>query len=198
MRNPEWTIMWHDLLTSILTSSVITGIFVAILNKAIENKFEMKLEAYKDKLKSESEKELLQLTKDLELKTSEYSIKLSEVFKKQTDIIVEVFRNLLAFRGATEAFRVTSSISDLHEKESALSSCLQALNTFNAHFTSNEIYIPSDTAEKIKQFAKSLRDIFIKHHIIDKMETSPKPPAMTEQRRGERILAAQIFFCKIF
>ena len=179
--------MWQDILTSILTSSVITGIFVLILNKAIENKFDMKLEAYKDKLKFASDKELMQLTKDLDSKASEYSIKLSEVFKDQTRIIAEVFRNLLAFRGAIDAFTQTSSISDFDEKETALSCCLQALGTFNAHFTPNEIYIPSDTAEKIKQFAKSLRDIFIKHHIIDKMETSPKPPAMTEQRRGERI-----------
>jgi hypothetical protein len=90
-----------------VTSGAITGIFVFILNKAIENKFDMKLEAYKDKLKSESDKELMQLTNDLELKASERNIKLTGIFNRQSEIVAITHHNLIVFyrdfQDATEA-----------------------------------------------------------------------------------------------
>jgi hypothetical protein len=145
--------LWQDILISILTSGTITGIFVAILNKAIENKFDMKLEAYKDKLKAESDKELLQLTKDLELKASERDIKLTKVFQTQAEVISKTYRLLLELQGA-----YTNLKYDLRpDSRQPNADCFRAkVNECIAYYYPNAIYIPHRTGEKIGNFIQTL------------------------------------------
>jgi hypothetical protein len=142
--------MWQDILTSILTSSVITGIFVVILNKAIENKFDMKLEAYKDKLKSESDKELMLLTKDLELKASERNIKLTEVITIQVKAIAELYGKILRFRRAGAILLVAGD----DEKEIILKkqeAYIEAYFGMKEYYEANRIYIPDKGTKLIDE-----------------------------------------------
>jgi hypothetical protein len=139
--------MWQDILTSFLTSGVITGIFVLILNKAIENKFEMKLEAYKDKLKSESDKELMQLTKDLELKASERSIKLAEVITIQVKALAELHQKLLEYKKAGDILvHSTDDPDDVKSKKGRI--YMDSYFKLRDCHDRNRIFIP-DTASKL-------------------------------------------------
>ena len=164
--------LWQQIAVAIITSGAITGLFQYILKTAIQHRFNT---------------ELLRMTKDLELKAQERNIKLAEVFKTQANVIETVFKNLLALRAATETFRMTSNLTPFQDREKALMDCITGLKNFENHFNPNEIYVPTEVAEKIKKFAKALRDIFINHHVIDQMEAHPKPTAMSERYMLERI-----------
>ena len=146
--------MWQEILTSVLTSSVITGIFVAILNKAIENKFDMKLEAYKDKLKFESDKEIMQLTKDLELKASERSIKLTRIFEKQAEAIIELYKQLIVLK--RDINEVSETLASNPDWQSKIARAMLTFDGFNRLCEDNRILLPFKSLESIEGVRKLL------------------------------------------
>jgi hypothetical protein len=161
--------MLQDILASILTSSVITGIFVVILNKAIENKFDMKLEAYKDKLKAESDKELLQLTKDLELKASERNIKLTEIFTKQANVVVETYSYIVTTEHLVElAHGLLRYLNhETHDHLSQLSGINKtAHDVFQKSFKVNRIYLPKHTAKQMDSYLATISELLSKSSLI--------------------------------
>jgi hypothetical protein len=179
--------MWQDILASIATSGIITGLFVFILNKAIENKIDMKLEAYKDRLKSESARELLQLTKDLELKASERNIKLAQVFQTQADVVTTVYKQLLALQNATENLRGVAMVSE-HPNKIELGDALGKANReFADYFFPNEIYLPKETANKIHKFALMLKRTLHDQYFASLLERHPSPNPASEPAREESI-----------
>jgi len=182
--------MWQDIQTSLITSGAITGIFVLILNKAIENKFDIKLEAYKDKLKSETDKELLQLTKDLELKASERNIKLTSTFDKQGEVIASVYKHLLALQNATEKMRGVTLTTEPQDEARLGDALGKANQDFVEHFFPNEIYLPNDVAALVHKFALALKATLHHQHftkVLEKRQTAN--PAIEESltRRYEML-----------
>lgn len=156
--------MWQDIITSVATSTLLTGIWVFILNKAIENKFDMQLEAYKDKLKSESDKELLQLTKDLELKASEQNIKLTTLFQKQADVIAEVYTKLLPVLDAAEDFTKLLDDSDKQKKMDGIYVFNQKAKAFFEYYTTNKIYLPRETRDQINTLVGTIGRVVGYHY----------------------------------
>lgn len=139
--------MWQDILTSILTSSAITGVFVFILNKAIENKFDMKLEAYKDKLKFESDKELTQLEKALELKASERNIKLTGIFDKQAETLIKLYKQLIILKRDLDVASCT--LTSNSEWQRNLAKAMLTFDEFNRLYEDNKILVPFKSIESI-------------------------------------------------
>jgi hypothetical protein len=164
--------MWQDILTSILTSGAITGVFLSLINKAIKHKFDIKFEEYKQKLKSESDKELMQLTKDLDSKATERNIKLSEVFKTQADVITDIYRNLLELKDKTRYFVAVSGVSEDGQEQQTLQSWVDSRNKTIKHFEENEIYIRPATSEIIQILFFKLKATVLAQKSINTQQSS--------------------------
>jgi hypothetical protein len=156
-----------EIITSLLTSSLITSVFVFFLNKAIENKFDMKLEAYKDKLKSESDRELMQLTKDLELKATERSIKLARVFEHQADTIANTYEKLLWLLNLVQDYSELTEKLEEPTKKEKLAEVQTAFKDFQNFYLPKKIYLPSGTALKIKDVSIALADLIGNKRMAD-------------------------------
>lgn len=152
--------MWQDILASILTSGSITGIFILIINKAIENKFDMKLEAYKDKLKYESDTELLNLKSKLEMTAKEREIKFGGVFPSQREVIENTYAKIVILAETLESFGIGLFGSSVAEKSKLLH---DVFNEFCLYYYPKAIYLPERTAKSVGSLVFAC-DVLARHY----------------------------------
>jgi len=133
--------MWREILTSILTSGIITGIFIFIINKWVEYSFDTKLEAYKDKLESAS---------------SERNIKLTRVFEDQASTIAQIYANLVVIINSLQNYTTLFEIPDQPTKEKRRKQVAEDIDIFLRHYKPRRIYLPITTQKTIEQFLQKL------------------------------------------
>ncbi len=133
--------MWQQILTAIITSGIITGLFQLILKLGIEHKFNLAL---------------LEATKDLELKASEHTIKLTNIFQKQAETVIVIYQKLVPLYEAIYASILFRKNRNAPPDSSDLEHVNEMRRDFYEFFKLNKIYLPRETALKISGFEQTL------------------------------------------
>lgn len=118
------------------------------LKSAIQHEYDQKLETHKAQLKAQSDIEIEKLKSYLQIVRAEHNIKLSEVFKKQAEILQESYQKLgelniarqMAIDETTESGRV------IIQKYLGLS------EKFRNYFYNNQLYLPDEVAFHVNSF----------------------------------------------
>lgn len=150
--------MLQDIITTILTSGTVTGIFLAIIKRGIDYRFEKELATYKEKIKLESAAEIEKLKSQLEITATERSIKLTKIFEKQADVIAITYQMFLGLLDASNDFAEwlrnnRPNKGTFFERLKLFNSLEKAIKTIQSYLPQNEIYLPKSTSRKIYQLA---------------------------------------------
>jgi hypothetical protein len=133
--------MWQQILTAIITSGIITGLFQLILKLGIEHKFNLAL---------------LEATKDLELRASEHTIKLTNIFQKQAETVITIYQKLVPLYEAIYASILLRKDRNAPPDLKDLEYVNEMRRDFYQFFKLTKIYLPRETALKISGFEQTL------------------------------------------
>lgn len=177
-----------DLITILSSGALSTLLALAIiylsktwiserLKSSIQSEYAQKLETHKAQLKAESEVTIVKLRSDLEIAANERSIKLSEVFEKQADVIAATYSKLVALMRAADCFTVQKN------PESGLREFYQETywkmsKDFSDFIEPNKIYLPKTTFKAIQNFLVTLQAMMLQFSIA--IENSKVPDRKPE------------------
>jgi len=142
-------------LVAYLAKQIFEASIVKRITAAIQFDFDTKLEAYKDKLKSQSEIEIAKLKADLDVAVSERNFRFTHVFGKTAETIAETYKRLIVILDAAKRCTELRPIStDLLVYGTQYAN---ELKEFAEFFKPNSIYLPPETADKVRVFSDTLR-----------------------------------------
>jgi hypothetical protein len=145
-------------LISILSVTVWTSVLAIVgvlgrewilkqLETYIQSKYDRELEAYKDKLKLESDKEIERLKSQLQITAAERSIKLTRVFEDQANVIAQTYSKLVETIMATATSTLTPST-----QSSIIDTIGAKINAFKAYYHPHKLYLPKHIQTSIDKF----------------------------------------------
>ena len=154
-----------DIVTIILTSALVNGLFVLIIQSWIKNTFAKDLETHKGKLAHESEIAAIKLNAQLQIA----NVRFSHIFSKQAEVIVQTYQNLLPLLDATEDYTALIQSSDTKEINVKLKALNLASDNFFAFYRPNKIYLPKTTVQMLTKFLDIIVSIIRKHTMLESM-----------------------------
>lgn len=122
---------------------------------SIQHEYNQKLETHKAQLRSQSEIELARLKAQLEIAAGERNVQYSRVFEKTAEIIAETYGKLLALKDAADDYTQLMDPSDPSRQE-LREAYRQKTQDFLKYFLPKKIYLPKETAEKIRVFSNTV------------------------------------------
>ena len=127
-----------------------------------------KLESYKNTLNHQSEIALAKLTAELGLKASEKNIKLTTLFEKQAEVVATTYKYLAELHRTLELIILNRSKADVEVGEALSKQLDDSKRNFNKYFLEHKLYIPSETAEAVLDFAHKVTDTKRQLDLYDK------------------------------
>lgn len=157
------------ILTSGTFATLLSGLLAFIfrnwisdrLKASIQHEYDQKLESHKDKLRNETEKEIVKLKADLEIAASQKNIKLTKVFENQAETVITIYQKLRKFKDAVE-----SAFPRVNKPENYRKELEQIRKEFYEYFLDNKIYLPKETAIKVSGFAQNLYGALLNNEVI--------------------------------
>jgi hypothetical protein len=149
----------QTILTSLFASLGLNGILIAIFQKYIstrlDHKYARKLEEHKARLKYESDTEIERLKSALQIAAAERNVRHSWVFEETAKTIATTYSKLLAMKEAADEYTSLMEPTGQMRQERA-EKYKELTQDFLKYYLPNKIYIPKDTAEKIRIFHNTL------------------------------------------
>ena len=164
--------MQEIIITALTTSTGTGGIFFLIFKIWFEKACTKQLETHKSKLSRDNELEIASFKHKLELAAAERHVQYSRVFEKTADIIAETYGKLLALKDAADDYTQPMEPSDSSRQELA-KVYKQKAQDFLQYFSPKKIYIPKETADKIRVFHNTLHRATIQYSMALAVSNSP-------------------------
>lgn len=148
----------------ILTSALVNGVFVLIIQSWIKNTFAKELETHRD---------------NLSRLTAQNNFRFSHVFVKTEETIADIYRKLLAVLDASEDATNLLPPPTPEQNVQRIQKLQIASDNFYEAYRPNKIYIPKKTAKRIQEFYYQISDI-VRKHLRAEMIVNTPPTASRE------------------
>ena len=126
------------------------------LKASIQHEYDQKLETHKAQLKSQTEAEIIRLKAQLEIAAAERSFRFSHVFERTADTIAATHQKLLELQKAADDYTQQMPTPG-QEKEQFLRLFQEKSEAFQEYFPPKRLYLPKDTASKVRDFYQALQ-----------------------------------------
>ena len=157
----------QDVITILSSSAIATalsGVVVFLarnwiserLKASIQHEYDQKLETHKAQLKSQTEAEIVRLKAQLEIAAAERNVQYSRVFEKTAEVIAQTYQKLLELSQAADAYTQLLEPSDDPSRKELAQAFQQKAREFLDYFQPKKIYLPKETAERIRALSNAL------------------------------------------
>lgn len=147
--------MIETIITSLVTGLLSSGLLTWYFQERIKQKYQKELETHINELRHKSDLAL----KDVELRASEYNIRLTTYFPKQADAISELYSKMVHLKIAIDKFAEASKTT-VTKSTDQLTALGTAYVEFDKCFQHLRLFIPKDTRNLIITFQKSAANNF--------------------------------------
>lgn len=132
------------------------------LRYSIENEYKIKLEAYKNELSINSNKEIENLKTRLSILASEHAVRYAKLQEKRAEVITETYAQIVFLRRLLEKYIAVSAPDD-PSREEEREKIISSFEGLRQYYTTKSIFFPRDTLEVIRVLDVGLVKIFNKH-----------------------------------
>jgi len=157
----------QDVITILSSSAIATalsGVLVFLarnwiserLKASIQHEYDQKLETHKAQLKSQTEAEIIRLKAQLEIAAAERNVQYSRIFEKTAEVIAQTYEKLLALSQAAEDYTQLLERRDDPSRKQLAENFRQTSIAFLEYFPPKKIYLPKETAEKIRVLSNTM------------------------------------------
>jgi hypothetical protein len=150
--------------------------------KGIEFAYGEKLESHKAQLKASNDSELEKLKAQLQAAASERSIKLTNIFEKQAEAILTIYKQLYAVQESLKSFSYSRN-SEETERRKAHDELLEKYQELTAYFNTNKVLIHFETTEKFNKFHQLVANLYIGNLMLSTKDNGPR----TDEEIAERL-----------
>jgi hypothetical protein len=126
------------------------------IKTAIQHEYNEKLETHKAQLRSQTDTEIVRLKAQLEVAAAERSFRYSHVVEKVADAIAATHKALVDLKNVIVAYTLFLEGQQDDKKRELTNAVEQTRTEFETLFQKNRLYIPRDTAEKIRALVQAL------------------------------------------
>ena len=128
------------------------------LKGAIKSEYDLKLEAYKNQLSSESARDLESYKAQLQIAATTHQIKLSSLHEKIAETVAGVYERIVNLEDSVADYVKAFEPTGGPTKEERRKVLAGKLDDFRNFYRSSKIYLPKNTVPKVDELQKLLLD----------------------------------------
>lgn len=140
---------------SVGLNALLVWLLQTLISNRLKHEYDRRLEDHKAKLKYESDTETERLKSSLQIAAAERNVRHSHVFEETAKTITTTYAKLLAMKDAADDYTGLMQPTSQMQQERA-EKYKELTQDFLKYYLPNKIYIPKDTAEKIRMFHNTL------------------------------------------
>lgn len=179
--------------TALVSSSVVGGLIVFVLHKAISRVFDKDLERFKGDLQREkaaheahlkavNEQELESFKDRLRQAALEHEVRFTRLHEKQAEVTEALYKKLAQAERCFVSLINPMQLAGEPDRQSKLKSAQDAGNEFVTFFDENRIYFDESLCRGIEQFNNESYSAFVEFFVFVAREDRGIDPKMQQER----------------
>jgi hypothetical protein len=184
--------MWEIIIGSIGGSAVLFGAMAWLIKCVVIHYLSKDIEEHKVRLKSESEKELLELKSTLERFLFEHQVRFSKLHARQAEKITEIHEKIYELQWAAADFLRNYPGSDNKERQRYLGIVDKKADEFQEYYLKNSIFFSEKICQQINNFIDYIYLSYIPLRIPVETGIESEESGLEEWRKATDVLKKEI------